>query len=87
MFLDLANILAFPKYNMSGIFYMQGPIRTSPKNLNQRTINHNSDASLPSSRLFPWVTILQQQGVGDKINLKMDDSGESNFLPGTHNTL
>ena len=32
--------------------------------------------------LSPW-----QQGVGNKISFKTDDDQESNFLPGTNNTL
>ena len=36
---------------------------------------------------FHVTSSSQQQGVGDKINLKMVDGPESNFLPCTNNTL
>ena len=42
---------------------------------------------LSSYRKTRGLPDVKQEGVGNQINLKTDDGRESNFLPGTDNTL
>ena len=67
--------------------YDELPVTDPPFNKGFLYYSQNTCVKKSTMHKFYVTSSSWQQGVGNKINLRMDDGWELNFVPGTDNTL